>query len=148
MALTPAQRQAREALIREHFDSEVRKDFEATLATMDHPRYELVGTGEVFQGPEEVVAYHRRSRTAFPDQRHDNVRLHFTDDVVVAEFDLLGTHEGELFGFPATGKTFRTPMVALFFFDGPDGRKITCERIYFDSASIASQLGLLPGVSS
>ncbi|HEX4811872.1 MAG TPA: ester cyclase [Nonomuraea sp.] len=140
-------RAERETLVLTHFASEVDQDFDVTLATMDHPRYELVGTGEVFDGPEEVLGYHRRSRTSFPDLRHDNVRLHHADDVVIAEFDLLGTHRGELFGVPGTGRTFRVPVVALFFFDGPEGKLITCERVYFDSASIATQLGIVPGVA-
>ncbi|MFD1538867.1 ester cyclase [Nonomuraea guangzhouensis] len=145
MTATVILREAREALVHAHFESEVRQDFDATLATMDHPRYELVGTGETFDGAEAVLAYHRRSRTSFPDLRHDRVRLHHAADAVIAEFELLGTHLGDLFGIPPTGKTFRVPMVAFFFFDGEDGDLITCERIYFDSASIATQLGILPG---
>jgi steroid delta-isomerase-like uncharacterized protein len=145
MTTTMTVREAREALVLTHFESEVRQDFDVTLSTMDHPRYELIGTGEVFDGAEEVLGYHRRSRAAFPDLRHDNVRLHHSEDAVIAEFDLLGTHLGELFGVPATGWAFRAPMVAFFFFDGPEGRLITCERIYFDSASITAQLGILSG---
>jgi len=43
-------RAAREAVIREHMAAENRLDFEAAIATFDHPRYELVGTGQVFEG--------------------------------------------------------------------------------------------------
>jgi predicted ester cyclase len=68
------------------------------------------------------------------------VRLHHTDDAVVAEFDLLGTHLGELMGIPPTGKTFRCPVIAMFFFAG---EKIVIERIYFDTLTIMSQLGVL-----
>ena len=46
------------------------------------------------------MAYYVRTRTAFPDQRHENVRLHFADDAVIAEFDLLGTNLGEFYGLP------------------------------------------------
>ncbi|MCO5997975.1 ester cyclase [Actinoallomurus rhizosphaericola] len=138
-------REAREALIRTHFESETAQDFDVTLATMSHPRYEIVPTGEVFDGPEEVMAYYHRSREAFPDQRHDNVRLRHADDAVIAEFDLLGTHLGELYGIPPTGRAFRCPMVAFFLFDGPEGDRIICERVYFDIATIATQLGVMPG---
>jgi hypothetical protein len=63
-----------------------------------------------------VLSYYRTARTAFPDQRHDKVRFHSSDDSVVAEFDMLGTNLGEFYGFPPTGKEFRVPVIAVFFF--------------------------------
>jgi steroid delta-isomerase-like uncharacterized protein len=130
---------ARDAVIREHMDSENRLDFDATIATFDHPRYELIGTGQVFDGEEEVRGYYAASRAAFPDQRNEIHSLRHADDAIVVEFDLLGTHLGAFAGFAPTGKTFRCRMAAVFEFDGD---RITCERIYFDSATILRQLGL------
>ncbi|HEX7132249.1 MAG TPA: ester cyclase [Iamia sp.] len=130
----------------EHFRSEVDKEFDRTLATFaGHPRYEIIPTGQVYDGDDEVLAYHRNQRTAFPDQRHDQVRHHVADDTVVCEFDLLGTNLGEFYGLPPTGREFRVPVVAIFFFDGD---RITNERIYLDTASLLTQIGrtdLLPG---
>ncbi|WP_336216742.1 ester cyclase [Nonomuraea sp. LPB2021202275-12-8] len=140
-------REAREALVRAHFESEAAQEFDVTMTTMGHPRYELIPTGEVFDGEEQVLGYYHRSRAAFPDQRHDNVRLHHSDTAVIAEFDLLGTHLGELYGAPPTGRSFRCPMVAFFFFDGSEDDKIICERIYFDTATITGQLGITPNVA-
>ena len=84
------------------------------------------------------MGYYVTTRTAFPDQRHENVRMHVADDAVIAEFDLLGTNLGEFYGLAPTGKAFRVPVIAVFFFEG-DG--ITNERIYFDSASLVNQIG-------
>lgn len=139
------QRRRREVLER-HFQSEVDHDWAACLATFaGTPRYEIVATGQVYEGDERVLAYHRGQRTAFPDQRHENVRMHFADDdTVVAEFDLLGTNTGEFLGLEATGKSFRVPVIAVFFFDGD---RITNERVYLDGASLLRQIGraeLLP----
>jgi steroid delta-isomerase-like uncharacterized protein len=134
-----ALREVREAVVRRHFESETAQDFDVTLATFDHPHYEVIATQTVYDGAEEVMNYYTMTRTAFPDQRHDNVRLHHTDDAVIAEFDLLGTHLGELMGIPATGNSFRCPVIAIFFFDG---EKIANERIYFDTMTVMSQLGL------
>ena len=132
-------RERRIALVREHMQSENDHEFEVTLGTFDHPRYELVATGEVYDGPEQVAEYYRASRAAFPDQRNENVLLHYAGDAVIAEFDLLGTHEGELRGMPPTGRTFRCRMCALFLFE-PGGERIVGERVYFDQATIAQQL--------
>jgi steroid delta-isomerase-like uncharacterized protein len=140
MRVTPEVRAAREAVVREHMDSENRQDFEATLATFAHPRYELIATGEVHDGEDAVRAYYAGSRAAFGDQRNEVIAIHHADDGVLVEFDLLGTHTGALLGFPATGREFRCRMVALFEFEGD---RISCERVYFDSGTILRQLGLI-----
>jgi Predicted ester cyclase len=133
-------RARRDAVIREHMDAENRLDFEATLATFEHPRYELVATGQVFDGAEEVMGYYRASRAAFPDQRNEIHTLRHADDAVITEFDLLGTHEGDFLGVAPTGKAFRCRMTAIFEFDDD---RIVCERIYFDSGTILRQLGIV-----
>jgi len=127
----------REAVVREHMASENELRFDDTLATFRHPRYELVGTGQVYDGAEEVSRYYASSRAVFPDQRNEVRALHVAGDTVVVEFDLLGTHLGSLTGEEPTGRSFRCPMVALFEFEG-DG--IVCERVYFDSETIYRQL--------
>jgi len=137
--MTDDLRQRRLAVLEEHFASEVDQEFDRTLATFNgRPHYEIVPTGQVFDGDDEVLAYHRRQRTAFPDQRHENVRHHFADDTVISEFDLLGTNLGEFYGLPPTGKAFRVPVVAVFFFEGD---RIVNERVYLDSASMLGQIG-------
>jgi steroid delta-isomerase-like uncharacterized protein len=138
--ITAELRQRRLALLDEHFRSEVDKEFDRTLATFNgHPRYEIMATGQIHDGDDAVLAYHRTQRTAFPDQRHENVRMHVADDdTVVAEFDLLGTNLGEFLGLPPTGKAFRVPVIAVFFFEGD---RITNERVYLDAASLVTQIG-------
>jgi steroid delta-isomerase-like uncharacterized protein len=131
-------RSRREAVVREHMDSENRHDYDATLATFGHPRYELIATGQVFDGEQEVREYFATSRAAFPDQRNELKALHHAEDVVIVELDLLGTNTGPFRGQPPTGKAFRCPMTAFFFFEG-DG--IVCERVYFDALTIATQVG-------
>ena len=108
--IDPELRQRRLDLLDEHFASEVDQEFERTIATVaGHPRYEIVPTGQVHDGEGEVLAYHRNQRTAFPDQRHENVRMHVSDDdTIIAEFDLLGTNLGEFMGAAPTGKAFRS----------------------------------------
>lgn len=141
METSTAMRERRAAVVREHMESENRHAFDVTLATFAHPRYELVATGEVYDGEAEVTGYYRATRTAFPDQRNEVVALHHADDGVIVEFDLLGTHRGPLRGIPPTGREFRCRMIALFLFEG---ERIVCERVYYDTATILRQLGLAP----
>src|SRR5688500_4905228 len=79
-------------VVREHMESENVHDFDRTIGTFAHPRYELMATGDVFDGEQEVRGYFAKSRGDFPDQRNENTVLRSTDDGVIAEFDLLGTH--------------------------------------------------------
>ena len=138
-------RERREAVVREHMESENRHEFDVTIATFKRPRYEIIPTGEIFDGEQQVRGYFAASRAAFPDQRNELKAMHHTDDAVITEFDLLGTHLGPLRGVPPTGKTFRCPMTAFFLFEGD---RIVCERVYFDSATILRQLGLVPALPS
>ncbi len=122
--------ETRLAVVREHMEAENRLDFDAVIDTFAHPRYELMATGNVFDGEEEVRQYFALSRGLFPDQRNENAVLHATEDAVIAKFDLLGTD-------PTSGRPFRTRMAAFFFFEAD---RIVCERVYFDRASIEEQL--------
>jgi predicted ester cyclase len=139
MSTDSSLQERRIALVREHMQSENELRFEDTLETFDHPRYELIATGEVYDGPEQVAGYYRASRAAFPDQRNENVVMHVAQDTVVVEFDLLGTMRGEIQGLAPTGKSFRCRMCALFLFE-PGGERIVGERVYFDQATIGRQV--------
>jgi len=127
----------REAVVRRHMESENVHDFDATLATFSHPRYELIATGQVHDGEAEVREYFRASRAAFPDQRNELISLRHSDDAVIVELWLLGTHSGRLGALEPTGKEFKSRMTAIFVFDEAG---IVCERVYFDSGSILRQL--------
>ena len=132
-------RARREAVVREHMESENHHDFDTTIGTFSHPRYEIIPTGDIYDGEEEVRGYFAESRTAFPDQRNELISLRHSDDAVIVEFDLLGTHSGPLREIQPTGREFRTRVVAFFIFEGD---RIVCERVYFDQLSILGQLGL------
>jgi steroid delta-isomerase-like uncharacterized protein len=127
----------REAVVRRHMESENVHDFDTTMSTFGHPRYEIIPTGAVYDGEEAVRAYFKESRTAFPDQRNELISLRHADDAVIVEFWLLGTHRGPLGGLAPTGREFRCRMTAFFLFEGSG---IVCERVYFDSGTLLRQL--------
>jgi steroid delta-isomerase-like uncharacterized protein len=139
MAVDAELRRKREELVIEHMETENRHEYEATIETFDHPRYELVGTGEVFDGPEEVARYFQETRTAFPDQRNELISLHHADDAVIVEANLYGTHEGSLRNLPPTGRNFEMRFCAVFVFEED---RLVCERVYFDPNTILRQLGV------
>jgi len=132
-------RERREAVVRRHMEAENVQDFEAVMGTFAHPRYEIIATGQIHDGDAAVRQYFEDTRGAFPDQRNELISLRSTDDAVIVEFWLLGTHRGPLAGIAPTGRSFRVRMTALFLFEGK-GAGIVCERVYFDSASLLRQL--------
>jgi steroid delta-isomerase-like uncharacterized protein len=142
MAVEDAQqslRERREAIVLEHMDSENRHEFDATIETFDHPRYELIGTGDVYDGKEEVERYFEETRTAFPDQRNELIAMHHADDAVCVEALVRGTHLGPFRGLPPTGRSFEMRMLAMFVFEEA---RLVCERVYFDAGTVQRQLGI------
>src|SRR5262249_39755046 len=128
MPLSPEIAEQRAELVRRHMESENEHDFATTIATFSHPRYEIIATDRVYAGLAAVQEYFRESRTAFPDQRNELISLRQTDDAVIVEFWLLGTHRGPLFGIEPTGRSFRCRVTAFFIFDDSG---LVCERVYF-----------------
>ncbi|WP_068878272.1 MULTISPECIES: ester cyclase [unclassified Phenylobacterium] len=132
--------------VRDHMALECVCDWDAVIATFEHPRYEMYGAGQVFDGEAQVRGYFAASRTPFPDQANEIVAIAHGGDTVLVEFFLTGTHLGPLNlgqGRVAepTGKAFRVRMAATFEFP-PGGDKIICERPYFDQGAVLRALDL------
>jgi hypothetical protein len=131
--------------VRDHMHLETVHDWDGVIATFEHPRYEMYGGGQVFDGEAAVRNYFALSRTPFPDQGNEIIAIAHADDTVLVEFWLTGTHKGPLaFGgrtIAPTGKSFRIRMSASFEF-APDSDKIIAERPYFDQGAVPRALGL------
>ena len=131
--------------VRDHMALEVAHDWDAVIATFEHPRYEMHGGGAVFDGEEAVRRYFALSRTPFPDQGNEIIAIAHSGDTVLVEFWLTGSHTGPLRlsdrTVEPTGKSFRIRMAAAFEF-APGRDKIICERPYFDANAVPRALGL------
>ena len=138
--------QRRIQTVRDHMALECDCDWDAVIATFEHPRYEMYGSGAVFDGEAAVRGYFKASRTPFPDQGNEIIAIAHDGDTVLVEFWLTGTHLGPLrlgggrIAEP-TGKAFRVRMTATFEF-GSGSDKIVCERPYFDQGAVLRALEL------
>ncbi len=137
--LDEALRTRREEVCVAHMTAENAHDFERAIGLFAHPRYELVATGEIYDGSEELGRLMHENESAFPDFRFDVERLHHADEAIVAEGVFRGTHEGTWRGLPATGRTVEFPMLIVFRFEG---EAMMGERIFFDLATALRQLGV------
>ena len=75
-------RRAREAVLAAHSAAETAHDLDAVIATFHHPRYEIVPTGEVFDGEEAVRGYHAENFAGVPDVTGDVVALSAKHEVM------------------------------------------------------------------
>lgn len=132
-------REAREATVLEHIAAENRHDIDATVATFHQPRYEV--NGETSDGDNAVRALLDELFTGFPDLRIDPQKIHHAEEAVIGEGRMTATHTGTFAGIPATGRSIDYGAVAIFEFDND---RLVCEKVYFDSATLLRQLGVLP----
>ena len=79
-------RRERERIVREHTEAENALEMDRALETFAHPRYEIMATGQVYDGREQVQDYYRETRATFPDQRNELISLRHADDTVIVEF--------------------------------------------------------------
>ena len=104
--------------VRRHMALEVTHDWDGVIATFEHPRYEMYGSGAVFDGEAAVRNYFDLSRRPFPDQGNEIIAIAHAGDTVLVEFWLTGTHLRPLrLGgrtIEPTGKGFRVRMAATF----------------------------------
>ncbi|HEX6254238.1 MAG TPA: nuclear transport factor 2 family protein [Euzebyales bacterium] len=73
---------------------------------------------------------------------------HYVDAgaTVLCTFTVVGTHDGQLGPFPATGKQFALALCEMWHFD-TQGHVVGGD-LYYDQVSLLTQLGLMPQPSA
>jgi limonene-1,2-epoxide hydrolase len=143
--MTDSLQQARIDVVRRHMALECVQDWDGVIDTFEHPRYEMHGSGAVYDGQESVMAYFESSRATFPDLANEVISIAADGNSVLVEFWLQGTHLGTLEArgqrYEPTGRKFRVRMAASFEFAAGTA-KIICERPYtsVDAKLIALKL--------
>ena len=121
----------------EHIAAENAQDISRAIATFHHPRYEVAAFGSVSDGAQAVHDLLAGMFAAFPDFHIDVQRVHHSDEAVVAEVVMKGTHRGPFAELPPTGRPIEVPLVGIFDFDDD---RLMCEKVYFDMATLIRQL--------
>jgi steroid delta-isomerase-like uncharacterized protein len=135
-------RAARLRRVEEHIRSENAHDLDAAMATfVADPIYGDTPWGDHHVGQAAVRAYYEQLMTAAPDLAIDVEHRHVTDDAIVLEVMIRGTHLGSWRGLPPTGNHLAFPLCAVYTFD--QGDALAGERIYYDRALVLQQLGVL-----
>jgi steroid delta-isomerase-like uncharacterized protein len=132
-------RRLREKICFEHMNAENAHRFAECIDVFTHPRYELMPTGEIFDGAARVDELLNENKTAFPDFYFGVSEVGHSDSSVFVEGAFSGTHLGSWRGLPATGRKVKVPMLIVFRFEG---ERMMCERVYFDLNTVLQQLGV------
>jgi steroid delta-isomerase-like uncharacterized protein len=114
-------------------------DFERCIAAFSHPRYEIVATGEVWDGHSGVNTLLNQNKQGFSDFQFHPSLMHHADDAVIVEGRFTGTHDGSWRGLPATGRMVDFPLIIVFLFEED---RMVCERTYFNIGTPLEQLGV------
>lgn len=121
-----ALRRIREDLVLSHVAAENDRDIDAAMATFTRPRYEIIPTGMVFDGEEQVRAMLLRQWAQPVKLQYRAEAIFHGDNGVVVETRTT-----------APGTSIDMLSMNLFGFDGPD---LVLERCYFDRMLMAAQL--------
>lgn len=70
----------------------------------------------------------------------DVQKQHVTDDAIIVEVIIRGTHLGTWRGLPATGRRVEIPLCGIYTFDAQD--RLAGEKIYYDRGTVLRQLGV------
>lgn len=94
--------------------------------------------GEV-NGPEGIKALIREIEQGFPDFRIEVLDSLASEEVVMVEVQYTGTHEGEFYGLPPTGREVEFQGMERYRIT--DGT-ITDGRVYISEEELKEELGL------
>ena len=136
---------ANERVVRDGYAVAERQDAEAFIATFTPDGvFRNKGTGQEFRGRDVAIPLNVFA-TAFPDMHRELHRVYTTEDLVIVELSLQGTHNGSLdmgMGIiPPTGKWMDAPCCDVFTVK--DG-KIQVFDCYPSVFVMLWQLGALP----
>jgi len=132
-----------ELVIRRYFDELFNQGKVELIDALLAPDYvnHSPGSPDLPTGRDGVAIVVTALRRAFPDLRYAIDDLVVGDDAVAARTTMTGTHEGDLFGLPPTGRRVRVAQHTIERFR--DGRIVAHHRLT-DDLSMLRQLGVLP----
>jgi steroid delta-isomerase-like uncharacterized protein len=129
-------RAGHEAFNRRDFDAMV-EHYADSISWTDHAR------SLTFKTPEDFKS------VFLPGWVQSSSDIRITDpqyidagQTVVCTFTVVGTHDGPLGQFPATGKQFALQLCEMWHFD--TSGQVVGGDLYYDQLSLLMQLGLMP----
>ena len=122
-----------------HSIAEDRRDIEGLVATLAPDCvYEIVPTGQRWEGHDGARRFYTELFAAFPDNRFALTEIVVGPQGVFEVATLTGTNQGPWAGAPASGLPVALQVLILFPWDRAANR-FSGERIWFDRGSIPAR---------
>jgi len=139
-AITPELYQTIRRLWIDHSKAEDRRDLDGLIATLaEDCVYELIPTGQRWEGHDGARTFYTTFLGAFPDVHFDLTDIVIGPQGVFEVATMTGTQQGTWAGIEAHGKSIRSTVIIHFPWN-PTAQKFGGENVYFDRAEFASQL--------
>lgn len=129
------------ALWIKHSKAEDARDLEGLISTLTPDCvYEVIPTDQRWEGHAGATQFYTAFLGAFPDVKFNMTDIVIGPQGVIEVTEMTGTHRGPWAGVAPTGQQVRLQIIIHFPWD-PRAGKFAGERIYFDRAALADQIG-------
>jgi steroid delta-isomerase-like uncharacterized protein len=120
-------------------------DVDGYITTLYAPEAVFHGYPAAFSPDRDgIAAFFRALRAGMPDATISAEDLLTDGDRVAVRFTLTGTHTGELFGAPATGKHVEAEGITIIRFSG---ERVVERWNRLDDVTFLTQLGAMPAAA-
>jgi predicted ester cyclase len=121
-----------------HTIAEDRRDVPGLLETLaDDCVYEVVPTGQRWEGHAGARTFYETFLAAFPDVHFDLQDIVIGPQGVIEVAEMTGTHQGEWAGVAGQGQRVCLLIIIHFPWD-PNAGRFAGERVYFDRAALGT----------
>lgn len=139
--VTPESYQVIRRLWIKHSIAEDRRDLDGLIATLaDDCVYEVVPTGQRWEGHDGARTFYTTFLGAFPDVHFDLQDIVIGPQGVIEVATMTGTHQAEWAGVQPSGNSVQLTIIIHFPWN-PAAGKFAGERVYFDRSSLLDQMG-------
>jgi steroid delta-isomerase-like uncharacterized protein len=129
MSVDAATIEARVKLVEVHVQAEVDHDLEAIMRTLgETPWFDDVAWDEQSYSRDEIRSHYDELLHAFPDLGIEVKERRITDEAVILEVIVSGTHLGDWRDLPALGRKMASRVCAIYTFD--EKGMLALERTY------------------
>jgi steroid delta-isomerase-like uncharacterized protein len=112
-----------------------------TIDALLAPDIVFHNASRTIQGREAYKQFILMYFTAFPDAYVTIEDMIAEGDKVAWRYTATGTHQGDLFGIPPTGKSASVPGLVILRYAGG---KVAEQWVNFDALGLMQQLGVIP----
>lgn len=131
MPVSQSEKNRRSTLVKRHYQVENGNDLDGVMTTFS-TKAAMQYNRQTFEGSDSIRFAHGLIGFGVENGALKNIHNHidaehFTDEEVIIEGRMTGTHVGEFQGIPASGRAVEMPFVAFYRFDAND--ELISERV-------------------